>query len=76
LSKIKVSASISIDGFGAGPQPSLENPMGVGGEALGEWAFATRTFQRMHGDDWTFSAFTARTAERPGSTTTFSRGAS
>jgi len=54
LSKVKVSASISIDGFGAGPQPSLENPMGVGGEALGEWAFATRSFQRMHGEDWTF----------------------
>ena len=34
MSKVKVSASISIDGFGAGPQQSLENPMGVGGEAL------------------------------------------
>jgi dihydrofolate reductase len=54
MSKVKVSASISIDGFGAGPQQSLENPMGVGGEALGEWVFATRTFQRMHGKDWTF----------------------
>jgi dihydrofolate reductase len=51
--KVKVSASISIDGFGAGPRQSLENPMGVGGEALGEWAFATRTFQRMLGKDWT-----------------------
>src|SRR5271165_6663105 len=54
MSKIKVSASISIDGFGAGPQQSLENPMGVGGEALGEWVFATPTFQRMQGKDWTF----------------------
>jgi dihydrofolate reductase len=48
-----VSASISIDGFGAGPQQSRENPQGVGGLALAEWAFATRTFQRMHGKDWT-----------------------
>jgi dihydrofolate reductase len=54
VSKIKVSFSVSIDGFGAGSQQSLENPMGVGGEALGEWVFATRTFQRMHAKDWTF----------------------
>ena len=45
------SFSISIDGFGAGPQQSLENPLGVGGKALHEWAFATRTFQRMFGKD-------------------------
>jgi hypothetical protein len=49
-----VSFSVSIDGLGAAPQQSLENPMGVGGEALGEWVFATRTFQPMHGKDWTF----------------------
>jgi dihydrofolate reductase len=54
MSKVKVSFSVSIDGFGAGPQQSLENPMGVGGDALGEWVFATRTFQRMHSKDWTF----------------------
>ena len=41
MSKVKVSFSVSIDGFGAAPQQSLENPMGVGGEALGEWVFAT-----------------------------------
>ena len=50
---VKVNASISIDGFGAGPQQSFENPQGVGGLALAEWVFATRTFQRMHGKDWT-----------------------
>ena len=51
MPKVKVSASISIDGFGAGPQQSLENPQGVGGLALAEWVFATRTFQRMHGEE-------------------------
>ncbi len=52
MPKITVHAfSISIDGFGAGPAQSLENPIGVGGLALHEWAFATRTFQRMHGKD-------------------------
>jgi dihydrofolate reductase len=54
MSKVKVSFSVSIDGFGAAPQQSLEHPMGIGGEVLGEWVFATRTFQRMHGKDWTF----------------------
>jgi dihydrofolate reductase len=54
MSKVKVSFNVSIDGFGAAPRQSLENPMGVGGEALGEWVFATRTFQRMHASDWTF----------------------
>lgn len=54
MSQVKVSATISIDGFGAGPQQSLENPMGVGGDALAEWVIATRTFKRMHGKDWTF----------------------
>jgi dihydrofolate reductase len=52
MSNVKVSASVSIDGFGAGPQQSLENPQGVGGLALAEWAFATQTFRRMQGKDW------------------------
>ena len=53
MSRVTVNASISIDGFGAGPHQSLENPQGVGGLALAEWVFATRSFQRMHGKDWT-----------------------
>ena len=43
------SFSISLDGFGAGPNQSLENPLGAGGQALHNWAFATRTFQAMFG---------------------------
>ena len=42
------SVSTSIDGYGAGPDQSLENPLGKGGEALHEWAFATRTFRKVH----------------------------
>jgi len=50
LSQLRVqSFSLSIDGFGAGPNQSLANPLGVGGLALHQWAFATRTFQRMFG---------------------------
>lgn len=45
---IKVAAySISIDGFGAGPNQSLDNPLGVGGPALHNWVYPTRFFQRM-----------------------------
>jgi dihydrofolate reductase len=52
MPKLKVQAfSVSIDGFGAGPQQSLENPLGIGGLQLHEWAFSTRTFQRMFGND-------------------------
>jgi dihydrofolate reductase len=43
--------SISVDGYGAGPNQDLANPLGVGGLALHEWAFATRTFRRIHGQD-------------------------
>lgn len=46
MTKLRVeSFTISIDGFGAGPDQSLEHPLGVGGRALHGWAFATRTFQ-------------------------------
>jgi dihydrofolate reductase len=46
MGKLRIeSFTISLDGFGAGPQQSLENPLGIGGSALHQWAFATRTFQ-------------------------------
>ena len=43
------SFSISLDGFGAGPSQDRDNPLGVGGPALHEWVFATRTFHKMEG---------------------------
>ena len=51
MSQLRVACfSISIDGFGAGPNQSLENPIGKGGMQLHEWFLPTRTFQQMHGD--------------------------
>jgi len=48
MSRLRVeSFSISLDGFGAGPDQSLENPLGVGGKGLHTWAFTTDTFQKM-----------------------------
>jgi dihydrofolate reductase len=52
MTKLRVhSFAMSLDGFGAGPHQDLNNPLGVGGTALHEWAFATRTFQQMLGSD-------------------------
>jgi dihydrofolate reductase len=46
MSKLRVASyTISLDGFGAGPDQSLKNPLGVGGENLHGWFFPTRTFQ-------------------------------
>lgn len=41
------SFSISLDGYGAGPRQTREEPLGVGGEDLHDWLVRTRTFQRM-----------------------------
>ena len=50
MSRVKVSCiGVSIDGFSAGPDQSLDNPLGVGGPDLMQWFFPTRTFQQMHG---------------------------
>src|SRR5262245_5526883 len=52
MSKLRVSSfSVSIDGYGAGPQQSLENPLGAGGGSLHEWVVGTRTFKTMLGGD-------------------------
>jgi dihydrofolate reductase len=51
VSKLRVHAfSVSLDGFGAGPHQTLEDPLGKGGLALHQWVFPTHTFQAMHGD--------------------------
>lgn len=52
MGQVRVAAfSLSVDGFGAGPGQDLANPLGVGGMALHEWAFGTRTFRRMFGQE-------------------------
>jgi dihydrofolate reductase len=51
MSKLRVNAfGISLDGYGAGPDQALETPLGVGGMALHQWVFGTKTFQKMHAD--------------------------
>ena len=54
MSRLCVRAfTISIDGYGAGPDQSLDNPLGRGGEDLHEWMIPTRTFQAMYGEGGT-----------------------
>ncbi|HUR88875.1 MAG TPA: dihydrofolate reductase family protein [Ramlibacter sp.] len=50
MSRVRVAAfAVSLDGFGAGPDQSLENPLGVRGPEIFEWFFPTRVFQSVHG---------------------------
>jgi dihydrofolate reductase len=53
MSKLRVeSFTISLDGFGAGPEQDLNNPLGIGGTALHGWAIPTKTFQKnLFGND-------------------------
>jgi dihydrofolate reductase len=52
MSKLRVqSFAISIDGYGAGPNQSLQNPLGVRGPELMQWRFANREFHKMQGKD-------------------------
>jgi dihydrofolate reductase len=47
MTRVRVNSfSISIDGYGAGPGQDIDNPLGVGGTDLHQWAFATRTIQQ------------------------------
>src|SRR2546425_11569278 len=52
VSKLRVqSFAISIDGYGAGPNQDLQNPLGVRGPELMEWFFPTRVWRKMQGLD-------------------------
>ncbi len=49
MARLRLRISISLDGFVAGPNQSVENPLGVGGLALHEWVFPLAAWRRMHG---------------------------
>ena len=50
MAKVRVAGfSVSLDGYGAGPEQSIENPLGKRGMELHEWAFGTKTFRKMTG---------------------------
>jgi dihydrofolate reductase len=49
VSKLRLRISISLDGFVAGPNQSLQEPLGVGGEQLHEWVLPLEAWRRPHG---------------------------
>jgi dihydrofolate reductase len=52
MSKLRVNCfALSFDGYGAGPNQSLDNPLGEGGEGLHGWFLPTRTFRKMFGKE-------------------------
>jgi dihydrofolate reductase len=52
VSKVRVASfTISLDGYGAGPDQTREEPLGRGGESLHDWLVHTRTFRKMSGKD-------------------------
>ncbi|MBB2793925.1 UNVERIFIED_ORG: dihydrofolate reductase [Rhizobium pisi] len=52
MSKVRVAGfSVSVDGFGAGPEQSLNDPLGKRGPEMFQWFFHTRTFRAMTGKD-------------------------
>jgi dihydrofolate reductase len=51
MTKLRVHClSISLDGYGAGPNQDIDNPLGISGPALHEWMIPTRTFQQLEGN--------------------------
>ncbi|HZB23199.1 MAG TPA: dihydrofolate reductase family protein [Gaiellaceae bacterium] len=49
MAKVFAEISTSLDGFVAGPNPSLEEPLGVGGEGLHDWTLPLEAWRRPHG---------------------------
>ena len=52
MSRLRVNSfSVSLDGYGAGPNQTVQDPLGVGGETLHHWVVGTRTFQTILGNE-------------------------
>ena len=50
MSKLRFNITMTLDGYVAGPNQSLENPLGEGVDHLHDWLFKLKTFREMHGD--------------------------
>jgi dihydrofolate reductase len=64
MSATTCQISISLDGFVAGPDQSLDNPIGVGGMRLHEWVFGTDSWRAQHGEDGGEHSVDAEVVER------------
>jgi dihydrofolate reductase len=73
MAKLVVRAyTLSLDGYTSAPNQDLQNPFGVGGLAIMDWARATRTFRKMFGNEGGTTgiddSFSARADEGVGAT--------
>jgi dihydrofolate reductase len=72
MGQLITDISMSLDGFVAGPSPTLEEPLGVGGEGLHEWVVAAASWRQSHGlsggEENVDSDVTAETIGRVGAT--------
>jgi dihydrofolate reductase len=51
MGQVRFGLSVSLDGFVAGPEQSLENPLGIGGEHLHDWIVRLDVWRRAHGEE-------------------------
>jgi dihydrofolate reductase len=51
MTKVRLRISMSLDGFVAGPDQSIKEPLGIGGESLHEWVFGLRAWRAPHGKE-------------------------
>ena len=52
MTRVRVETfTISIDGYGAGPEQDVDNPLGVGAEHMHEWLVASRAWRELHGKE-------------------------
>ena len=51
MAKVWFQLVVSVDGYSAGPDQSVENPMGVGGLRMFEWQFALEAWHRLSGSE-------------------------
>ena len=51
MSKLRLSITMSLDGYVAGPDQSEENPLGSGGQDLHKWFYPLKAFREMHGEE-------------------------
>ena len=51
MGKLILEISMSLDGYVAGPDPSMEDPLGKGGEQLHEWAIESKAWRERHGHE-------------------------
>lgn len=65
MSIVRVNSfAVSLDGYAAGPQQSLDAPLGIGGPELFEWFFTTQTWKQMHGQEGGSTGVDNRWAQR------------